>query len=526
MSRRDFLKKVGAVSAASAIPSQLLFASSIAKGTSQVAASTGLAQPSELSANTNSIITEQTAFRSSFLNVPSQYGPTSIQFDKPLPKALSGTLYRNGPALFNRGSTDYHHWFDGDGMIQSFRMEGQSLVHKAAMVQTPRHEAEQEAGRFLWPGFGTAFKDGRSVSKPDDVNVANISLLPVEDELWALWEAGSAFTVDPESLETTGRKIFSSETDGLPFSAHPRVDTDGRIWNFGYVSGAETLVLYDISPKGKLNRVKAISAPNTNMVHDFAVTEDYLVFVLLPITHELPDDGPASFNSALGWDESQPVNIVVVSKSDFEIAHRFEAPAFFAFHFGNAWQDDQQIRIQLAVNNPWDNLDQTIERATRGIQLVNAGEKELEDYAATELVLDLQNKRALFEDLPITGGEFPTFDTRFVGKATNHLTMLNRTEAFSSEIFGFNQLIQFDRSTGRTQAYDFGADTFAEEHIFVPLKGAAEGIGWLVGTHYNWRTQLTSLSVFNAKAVADGPIATAHLPYNLPLGLHGKFVAS
>jgi len=35
----------------------------------------------------------------------------------------------------------------------------------------------------------------------------------------------------------------------------------------------------------------------------------------------------------------------------------------------------------------------------------------------------------------------------------------------------------------------------------------------------------TTLAVFDAAAVDAGPIARARLPYGLPLGLHGNFVA-
>jgi len=242
MLRRDFVKGMGAAGASLMLP-----------GLSMANEHSGPAAGSEL------VVSEMNAFRSSLLNIPESYGPTKISFDKPLPDGLVGTLYRNGPALFKRGDTEYKHWFDGDGMIQSFHMQGATLTHNANMVHTDRYVAEQEAGQFLWPAFGTAFENGHSATKADDVNPANTSVLPVNDELWALWEGGSAWSVDPESLETRGRKVFSDETDGLSFSAHPKIDADGRIWNFGYVSGADTLIVYDMSANGKLNRVQTIN---------------------------------------------------------------------------------------------------------------------------------------------------------------------------------------------------------------------------------------------------------------------------
>eukprot|EP01030_Chromulinospumella_sphaerica_P016259 gene16259-16070_t len=42
------------------------------------------------------------------------------------PKGLAGTLYRNGPAKFRRGTSTPAHWFDGDGLVRAFRVrEGQ-----------------------------------------------------------------------------------------------------------------------------------------------------------------------------------------------------------------------------------------------------------------------------------------------------------------------------------------------------------------------------------------------------------------
>jgi len=510
MLRREFVKGLGTV------------------GASIMAPGLSLAKEQEVTkTNSVSLANEVNAFKSSFTNVPESYGPTQINFDKKLPDGLVGTLYRNGPALFKRGETKYKHWFDGDGMIQSFYMQGNSLTHKANMVHTKRFIAEREAGRFLWPAFGTVFEDGRSATSAEDVNPANISVLPVEDELWALWEGGSAWVVDPDSLETRRRKIFSEQTDGLSFSAHPRVDVDGKIWNFGYVSGADTLIIYDIAANGQLNRVQTISTPYTNMVHDFAVTEQYLIFVLLPITFDWSEsEKPVAFADMIGWDGSEPVNVLVVNKSTLEVEQRFEMPSFFAFHFGNAWQDGKQVRVELATSDPWDALNEQFLRATQGQKLHSYTTEGTDAPGAIELVIDMHKKLVSVERLPVLGADFPVYDNRYVGSRTSHLFMANRSSTLSDDVFGFNQIVRFDRQSGKTQFYDYGADVLAEEHLFVPQKGASEGTGWLLGSSYNWRDRVTSLSVFNASAVADGPIATAALPYHLPLGLHGKFVAS
>ena len=54
-------------------------------------------------------------------------------------------------------------------------------------------------------------------------------------------------------------------------------------------------------------------------------------------------------------------------------------------------------------------------------------------------------------------------------------------------------------------------------------RGPEQG-GWIVGTALDWEHEVMRLNVFDAGHAADGPMASAVLPYALPLGLHGKFV--
>ena len=64
-----------------------------------------------------------------------------------------------------------------------------------------------------------------------------------------------------------------------------------------------------------------------------------------------------------------------------------------------------------------------------------------------------------------------------------------------------------------------------EEHVFVP-RGEADGDGWLVGPFLDLERGASGLSVFDAQHLAGGPLWQGILPYPLPLGLHGTFVAA
>ncbi len=63
------------------------------------------------------------------------------------------------------------------------------------------------------------------------------------------------------------------------------------------------------------------------------------------------------------------------------------------------------------------------------------------------------------------------------------------------------------------------------EPVFVPRSGAApEGDGWLLATIYRGAECRSDLAVFDALALADGPVATVQLSHRVPAGFHGNWL--
>ena len=192
------------------------------------------------------------------------------------PAELRGRFYRNGPALMERGSERYHHWFDGDGMVQQFSIGDGKVSHRGRLVRTTKLQAEQRAGRFLMSALGTQIEGGPPASGPDSFNTANTNAIEHAGRVLALWEGGSAYGLDPKDLSTQGPITWRKDLQQVPFSAHPKVDGGGHLWNIG-TSGA-AIVAWHIDPQGRLAGVQLGESPYSGgMVHDMAVTERYLV---------------------------------------------------------------------------------------------------------------------------------------------------------------------------------------------------------------------------------------------------------
>ena len=143
--------------------------------------------------------------------------------------------------------------------------------------------ARPRPGAASSPDSGTHVDGGLRARRPDELNVANTSMLDHHGELLALWEGGSASVIDRDTLAWQGFKVWGDSLEVLPFTAHPKVEPDGTVWAFGTAFvPAPALVLYHIGAAGAVVKVAVVDPGTLGMVHDFVVTARHLVIVLPP----------------------------------------------------------------------------------------------------------------------------------------------------------------------------------------------------------------------------------------------------
>ena len=434
-----------------------------------------------------------------------------------LPAELVGTLYRNGPAVHERFGLRYRHWFEGDGMVQAFRFDGSRVSHQGRVVQTPKLVRENEAGRRLYSGVATRIDSEVPVRRPDDINTANISVLDHHGELLALWEGGSASVLGRETLEWQGFKVWGERLEGVPFTAHPKVEPDGTLWAFGYsFAPAPALVLYHIGPDGGLRKAKRIDAGPLGMVHDFVVTARHLVIVIPPLVFEPVPDRDL-FLDGLVWRPELGSRVLVVEKDDFSARRWYQLPAGFGFHHGNGWEDASGvIRFDHCVAADPTLMSETMRFVMRG-----------EFKASTP---ELYTRFALHPDgraeVESWGeeAEFPRIAPARIGQRNRYVYTLG---APSEHAPGWllRRVVKRDlERDGATESFDYGPGVLPEEHVFVPRPSSrAEDDGWLLGPFLDYERGASGIAVFDARRVADGPLARAWLDYLLPLAFHGNF---
>ena len=304
----------------------------------------------------------------------------------------------------------------------------------------------------------------------------------------------------------------------MPFSAHPKLDAKGNLWNFG--SAGANLVVWHVDPKGKLVRAQIGETPYPGgMAHDAAITAQYIVLPLPPVKLVFGED--VAGGRALTCEPNEPLRILVMKKDDIAQRRVFELPSQMVFHVGNAHERaDGGIALSF-VGSP------TPEFMMRGAASLQAGHPANFGGSSTQLaVLDMRTGKARVEDTRYSV-EFPRVHPLREGLSTRWLLTAASWAGSPDKQHWFHGLQLRDTETGRVQRCDYGIGTVVEEHIVVAKPGGrGELDAWLLGTTFDIAGGVTRVNRLDARHLADGPIATATLPYWLPYGFHGNFTAA
>ncbi len=444
----------------------------------------------------------------------------ALMLEGRLPKGLRGTLFRNGPGRFDRNGFRYRHWFDGDGLLQAWRLGDDAVTHEARFVHTHKYAQESAAGRFLYNGAGTRVPDAIAARNADDVNAANTSVMMLGDKLYALWEGGSAWTVDPATLASEGPKTFRDDLAALPFSAHPLVEPDGSVWNIGQLAyaGDGMLLIWRLAADGSLISATPIPIGHTGYAHSFAMSARHLTVVLAPMMLE-GGVGEAFFES-LQWRPERGSLALVIDKDDPSRIRRIELPAGLAYH----WADAHEAHGMIELHGCWYDNGAAVDEgmvATMAGARMDAARTDATSSDLVRVLLPLAGGASRFERSGVRDVEFPDFDRRD-GSPRRHLYAL--AQRGRSAAGYLNAVLAIDRKRDRSQTFNYGEHVLAEEHRFVPRPGAIrENDGWLIGTALDARRGQHLLSVFDAAEVEAGPLCQARLPRPMPLSFHATF---
>ncbi|KXZ52551.1 hypothetical protein GPECTOR_9g595 [Gonium pectorale] len=504
-----------------------------------------------------------------------------------IPPELTGTYYRNGPGLQIDNPRYRRHTFDGDGMILSLSFKDGRAYFRNRFVRTEGFVKEQAAGRPLFRNsFTRGSADGSLFFNPFDLsfkNVANTGVLSWAGQLYALWEGGLPYRMDPVTLETRGESRMGGALRGNTFGAHYRVtaERDGsRRWvAFSAASGfgGASITFYEFAEDGRMLHETAHPLEGVSMafVHDMLVSEHYYIIVLGPVEF----DGAkfltsymlsqCSIAECLVYQGDKPARVVLVPRpgrpSGKVLAPRvLETQPCFVFHHLNAFEAERPGAPAVGGGGPaeplvvvdtvaWDSVSFSVNQYTYGPEYYNGGSRS----HMVRLVCDPAAGTVASHRLLRRTVEFPVADPRVVGRphslawagcdmvdhplhwgpnqgivrlAIDERLGLRPAAAGGGKAAADARVLSSPEGTAEGVAADVwfaGERCFVGEPQFVPRPGStAEGDGWLLAAVHNAETQRGEVVILDAQDLSAGPVATIRLPHRLPAGLHGSWDAA
>ncbi len=412
-----------------------------------------------------------------------------------IPRALNGLFARAGSNMDDTG-----HWFLGHGMLHGIRLEdGRAAWYRNRYV----HTALREAGI-----------DNLTPTDPAS-SYSNVATVYHAGKLLTLGEVGLPYHVNPDDLSTFGVYDFGGRLNGA-MTAHPKIDAvTGELLFFGYSFAPPYLTYYQADATGELVRSVDITLPAGPMMHDFAVTEDYVIFYDLPVVFSL-DLAVAGSTFPFAWSDEHVPRMGVMPRDGGDADIRwFEVQSGFIFHTMNAYQDPanaRRITLHASRIDPpfWDNGNQDLDKPSH----LTLYEFDLDAGTVSE-----QRLSDAFLD-------FGQLDRRLVGRPYRYgYNMEFPAEGLEDSLTRPRTISRRDHQTGRFDRFRAPAGLALDEAIFVAdPDGQSEQDGWLLCYAFDESSHTSCLLIIDARDFTGEPVAKIDLPVRIPYGFHAIWV--
>lgn len=446
-----------------------------------------------------------------FAPVQTELNVDSLSVLGELPPELNGMFVRNGPNPQFPPIGRYH-WFDGDGMLHGVQIQDGKASYRNRYIRTRGFQQEQQAGRALFGGLLQPSPNGFK-------NVANTALVWHHNQLLALWEGGEPHEIKVPALDTIGSHSFGGQLVS-PVTAHPKVDPiTGEMMLFGYSLAQPPYLKYSVvSAQGELLQTVPIDLPVGVMMHDFAITEHYTIFMDLPLTFRM--ERIQRGEPAFAFESDRPSRFGILPRhGDNSTIRWFEASSCYVFHTLNAYESGDEI-ILIACR-----MEST------SVLGASPGSHEGDNRAIGSDVPQLYRwrfnlKTGAVQEEPQGDSpcEFPRINEQYLGRSIRYGYA---GKSAPSAMPKFDGLLKFDLEHQLVQTHSFGAGRYGGEGVFVPRPGAtSEDDGWLITFVHDEAEGGSELVIVAAQAVNEEPIARILIPQRVPYGFHGTWIAA
>lgn len=437
-----------------------------------------------------------------------------------IPGDLDGVYLRNTENPVHPAIESYHP-FDGDAMVHVVGFRDGKAFYRNRFVRTDGFAAEQEAGRALWAGI--AEHPGLSVEKHGwgargrlkDASSTDI-VVHAGVAVTSFYQCGDLYELDPLTLETIRKSTWNGDFPSrCGVSAHPKVDpATGELLFFNYGKEEPYLHYGVVSPDNRLVHYVDVPLPGPRLPHDMAFTPNYAILNDCPLFWE-PHLLAKGLHAAR-FHPDLPTRLGVIPRHGTEVRW-FEAESTFVLHWVNAYEDGDEIVLDGFFQSDPEGAGSRFPGHPRYARMFRMLSLDGMQTRLHRWRLNLATGQTKEERLSESVTEFGMINGNLGGLPYRY------TYASTGEPgwFLFNGLVKHDTFTGDETRFAYGPGVFGSETAMAPRVGSVdEDDGYVITMTTDMNRDLSECLLFDARHIADGPVARIPLPERVSSGTH------
>jgi beta,beta-carotene 9',10'-dioxygenase len=437
-----------------------------------------------------------------------------------VPDWLQGSLFRNGPGLYDRGQVQVSHWFDGLALLHAFRLGPDKVSYQSRFVRSYDFRVSQMDGQIGSPGFAcdpcrSLFRKIASAFVVDATDNPNISLVKQGDRFLALTELPIPMVFEPDTLRSVGPHRYRDTVPPGSTTAHPHQE-GGYLYNqVLHYSARSSHRFYRQNGLGPREEFARVPVGEVSYVHSFGISQNHMILTCCPLQVApwklLVRDKP--FIQNFEWKPRFGTRFHIVPRpGQAGYTRTLTTEPFFLFHHVNSFEEDGLLKVDVIAYPNADIIQQ--------LELDNLRRERAIDFGRLRrYTIDLQAgtiEREWESEHPIelTRLHYSRVNTR----AYRYLWGVG---ASRTESVFYDRILKLDVTSDQA-LYWQEPQTFPGEPIFVSAPfGQDEDEGVLLSVVLSSQKEKSFLLVLDASDMSE--LARVWLPAVVPHGFHGLY---